>query len=186
MMKKWNAWMKRGVFVAGMAAAVGSAAVEAQNVESVLRARERLELTEQQVQQLDQIRRAAVQERAAEMARMSELRSQLEAGQIRRSELMAAMEDQQDARRARAEERRASLQSILTDEQRASLEEMRRRAPRGRPGVGSRGDARRGPRMGPAQGRGPGFRSGPPGGRAGPGGPPGRGPGPDDSTLGSR
>jgi len=157
-------WIKRGIVVSGLGV-LGAMPVKAQSVEAIMRARERLELTEQQIAQLDAIRQEAVAQRSAEMARIAELRSQLEAGQIRRSDLMAAMEDQQDARQGRAEERRASIESVLTEAQRESLDTMRRRVDRQRPGAGRAGPrARRG---GPGRGIGP-----------GPGAEPGRGPGP--------
>jgi hypothetical protein len=144
----------RGVLASGALLLLGSVSIEAQGVEAIMRARERLELTEEQVRQLDAIRREAVAQRTEEMARIAELRSQLEAGQIRRSELMAAMEDQRDARRARAEERRASIDALLTEAQRESLEQTRRRIDRQRPGAGARG------RPGVGRGR-PGFGAGP-------------------------
>jgi Spy/CpxP family protein refolding chaperone len=143
--------IKRGLLAAGAFLALGATAIQGQGVEAIMRERERLELTEQQVQQLDAIRQEAVAERTAERARIAELRSQLEAGQIRRSELMAAMEEQQDARQARAEERRASIDAILTEAQRESLQEVRRRADRQRPGV-ARGGRGSGPRARPGSG----------------------------------
>jgi len=147
---------------------VGSA--DAQSVESIMRARERLELTEQQIQQLDALRRESVQRRNAEMAQIAELRSQLEAGQARRSDLMAAMEDQQEARQATAEQRRASIDAVLTEAQRETLQQMGRRDRRQRAGARPRAGQGpvRGPRAGVAPGRGPG---------AGAGFAPGRGPG---------
>lgn len=153
--------IKSGLLAAGTLLAIGAVQLEGQSVEAILRASEQLELTEQQVQQLDQIRRETVAQRNAEMAQLGELRSQLAAGQIRRSDVMAAMEDQQDARQARAEERRASIQSILSEEQLESVQQMRRRVDRQRPGAGrSRPGAGR---AGPGVGRGgPGF--GPSGG----------------------
>jgi hypothetical protein len=145
-------WMKRGLLASGALLAIGATALEAQSVEAIMRARERLELTEEQIGQLDAIRRETVAQRTAEMAQRAELRSQLEAGQIRQSELMAAMEDQRDAREARAEERRASIDAILTDVQRESVQQMRRRADRQRPGVGPRGGQGFGPRVAPGFG----------------------------------
>ncbi|HUG37579.1 MAG TPA: Spy/CpxP family protein refolding chaperone [Candidatus Limnocylindrales bacterium] len=157
----------------GVLLVLGAAPMEAQSVEAIMRARERLELTEQQVQQLDAIRREAVAQRSTDMAQIAEVRSQLEAGQIRRSELMAAQEDRQEARQARAEERRASIDAVLTDEQRETVQQMRRRVDRARPGigragVGRQGIGRSGPGFGPRArpGFAPGARRGsrPPGG----------------------
>jgi hypothetical protein len=89
------------------------------------------------------------------MARMAELRSQLAAGQVRRSELMAAMEEHQDANRAFAQERQEFVDGLLTEAQRATLDELR---PRGRQ-LRARGrwmpqrGAFRGPRAAPFRGR---------------------------------
>lgn len=159
-------WMKSGMLVSALLVA-GAMPVEGQGVEAIMRARERLELTDQQVQQLDAIRRDAVSQRTAEQAQIAELRSQLAAGQIRRSDLMAAMEDQQDAREGRAEQRQARIDAVLTETQRESVQQMRRRADRQRPGV-------RGQRPAPGRGApgvGPRRRFGlAPQGGAGPGG----------------
>lgn len=196
--------IKGGLLAAGAVLALGSAPVGAQSVEAILRSREQLELSEQQVQQLDQIRRGAVAERNAEMAQLAELRSQLAAGQIRRSDVMALMEDQQEARQARTEERRASIESILTEAQLDSVQQMRRRGDRQRAGLGRArpGIGRSAPGFGPGrrQGFAPGGRQGfapgsrrdfAPGGRrgadvGGPGAPGDLGRRGDDTVLGLR
>ena len=147
-----NGGMRRtrcGLFATGVLLVLGAAPVEAQGVEAIMRARERLELTEQQVQQLDAIRSEAVAQRNADMAQIAELRSQLEAGQIRRSELMAAQEDLQEARQARAEQRRASIESVLTEEQLETVQQMRSRSDRRRAAIGRPGVGRFGPGVGP-------------------------------------
>ena len=138
-----------GILAAGLLLVLGAVPMEAQSVEAIMRAREQLELTEQQVQQLDAVRREAVAQRNADMAQIAELRSQLEAGQIRRSDLMAAQEDQEEAREARAEDRRASIEAVLTEEQLESVQQMRRRADRGRPAIARPGIGGRGPGFGP-------------------------------------
>jgi hypothetical protein len=128
-----------------------------------MRARETLALTEGQITQLDAIRREIVSQRSAERAEIDELRSRLEAGQIRQSELMAAQEARADAAQGRAEALRARIDAVLTEEQRASVELMRGRA-----------DALRDrPLGGPGRGFGPGIGRGGPGG-FGPAGPRGR------------
>lgn len=111
-------------------------------VESIMRLRESLELTEDQVSQLDAIRRENVQRRTAEMAQQTEIQSQYAAGLIRRSDVMAATEDRQDAAREEQGQQRERLQSILTEAQQESLNGLRRQ---------DRASA------------GPGFRSGRPG-----------------------
>ncbi len=96
--------------------------------------RERLELTEEQIADLDLIRREAVERRSAEATELAELRSRLAAGQIERSEMMAWMEERRDASEGVADERRARIDGVLTEDQLASLAEMR-----GRPGAFARG-----------------------------------------------
>ena len=137
-------------------------------VEAVMQMRERLELTEQQIAELEVIRREMVQERSAQRAELDEMRSRLAAGQIRRSELMAFMEERRDATQDVADERRARIDGVLTEAQLEQVQELRTRSPafargrasvrggdgeglRGRPGM-RRGDRRGGfgpARMGP-------------------------------------
>ena len=97
-------------------------------IEPIMRLGERLELTEDQLGQLDEIRRENVQRRTAEMAQMIEVRSQYAAGLIRRSDVMAAMEDRQEEARGRDGQQRERLESILTEGQQESLNSLRRRA----------------------------------------------------------
>ena len=152
-----------GGFVALSALAVmGATEIAAQNIESIMRAQERLELTEDQLEGLEALRRQAVQERTAEMAEREELKSQLEAGQIQRSELMAFMEERREARQSVAEERRARVEALLTEDQLESLQQMRRGSrmgnrPGGRSGMDGPGFAPRGRAAAPQ-----GLRRGPP------------------------
>ena len=125
-------------------------------VEAIMQMRDRLELTEGQIAELEEIRRETVARRSAEMAEMAEMRSRLRAGEIRRSELMAFMEDRRDANAGVAEEQRARVDAVLSEEQLAAVQEMRTRARgdmRGRQGV------RRGPRGGVRPGAGPDARN---------------------------
>ena len=119
--------------------------------EQIMRMRERLELTEDQVNQLDAIRRENVQRRTAEMAEMTEVRSQYAAGLIQRSDVMAAMEDREATARGRDGQQHERLESILTEGQQETLNRLRRqnrvsadgraRGMRGRGGPGGfRGD----------------------------------------------
>jgi len=151
------------IFAMGMLAALGASDTSAQSVEQILRSREELELTEQQVQQLDAIRREMVQERTREQAEMAELRSQLAAGLIRQSQMMAAREERMDGAQARAEQRRARIEGVLTEEQREEALTLRRQAARDRI-AGARGFGQGG-RPGFAPGRGaPRGQPGAPGG----------------------
>ncbi len=127
----------------------------AQGVERIMQAREELALTEDQVARLDAIRREIVAQRSAEGAEMAELRSQLAAGQIRRSQFIAAQEDRAAAAEGRVEERQARIDAVLTEVQRTQVEQMRARAERVR-----------GRRQGGAPG-GPGGQGFAPGGRGG-------------------
>ena len=153
----------RSVAIAACALAVlGARGVAAQGVERIMQAREELALTDDQIARLDAIRRGIVQERTAEMVEMAELRSQLAAGQIRRSAVIAAQEDRAAAAEGRGEERTARVDTVLTEVQRTQVEQMRTRADRVR---GRRqGIAQNGPGgFGRGAGR-PGFA---PGGRGG-------------------
>lgn len=163
--------LRKGAIVLGALTVLSAIPASGQNVEAIMRARETLELTDDQINRLEAIRREIVSQRSAEMAEMAELRSQLAAGQIRRSEVMAAQEDRQAAAEGRAEERRARIDAVLTEEQRASVEQMRSRVDRmrdrrqgfapgdragfGRGGFGPGGRGAAGPR---------GFRGNAPGG----------------------
>jgi Spy/CpxP family protein refolding chaperone len=152
----------KGAFVALLVSGlslVGGRSIEAQGVEGIMRARETLALTEDQISQLDAIRREVVAQRSAEQAEIAELRSQLAAGQIRQSELMAAQEDRADAAQARGEDVRARVDAVLTEEQRAQVELLRSRGQRvgaRRPGFapGGRGGVGRGGGVGPVGPRG--------------------------------
>jgi Spy/CpxP family protein refolding chaperone len=143
--------------------------------ETVMSLRERLELTDEQVASLDALRRGSVERRNVDRAEMEEMRSQLRAGQIRQSEMMAFLENRRDAAVDRTEDRRASLEGVLNETQLEALDNVRRRAGvaarRGARGIrNDRGSARgQGFRnsRGPRSGRGQGFRGerGPRGGQ---------------------
>lgn len=163
-------WMTKGFIALGTLAIVGAQDTSAQRVETIMRAADRLELSRDQLERLDDLRREAVEHRTGDAREMRELRSQLEAGQIRRSDLLAAREDRVDALREFREEQRAAVAEILTEEQLASLDEAVRRDLRA--GRGPEDSRRlrfdRGDR-GPRGQDGPSFRRGRPGGdRAGP------------------
>lgn len=166
--------------------------IRGQGVEVIMRLRERLELSEDQIQQLDQIRQEAVQRRNAHQAEMDELRSRVRAGQMEATELRSMARQRQEAAQAIREAERERVEAILTEDQRASLESLRGQArafQRGRQsamrGRGFRGGSeigawRRGPGM---RGRAPraGMRW-----RGGPGGPEMLGPGAGAGPFGVR
>jgi len=104
-------------------------------VERIMQMRERLELTDNQLAQLDALRSTSVARRTAAMAQMSELQSQLAAGQIERSDFMAAMEGRRDETEGVAEAHRTQIESLLTDAQRETLEQAGQRGRAFRAGV---------------------------------------------------
>jgi len=151
----------------GMQGQMRGRAGGAQAVEGIMRLHEQLELSEAQLDDLDAVRIASVQQRTAAMVEMTELQSQLSAGLIQPSDVMAAREQWAEANRGQAEQQREQLESILTEAQRESLTQLRREGrafAAGRAG-GGRGGAMRGNRS-RGQGRG-GFR-GALGGQRGP------------------
>lgn len=125
-------------------------------VEAIMQMRDRLELTEDQLATLDEIRRAEVERRTADAAELAEVRSQLAAGQIRRSELMAFMEERRDARTGTANEVRERVDGVLSEAQLEELQEMRGQA---RAYARGRSEARRGDRRA-FRGDRPGLRGG--------------------------
>ncbi len=92
-------------------------------VEMILRQKERLGLTEDQVKQLDQIRQEAVQRRTAHQAEMAELVSKVRAGQMEAS----ALREQMQARREGAvdirEQQRERVETVLNDAQKEKLQD---------------------------------------------------------------
>jgi hypothetical protein len=169
-------------------------------VEMILRQQERLELTDAQVKQLDQIRQEAVQRRTEHQAQMAELRSKVRSGLVKPDSLRAQAEARREVASAMQQAQRARVEGVLTDAQKEKLEQWagqaqafrmgRQSALRGGPGrpqVGMDRGMRRG--MGQGMGmrqqgsRAPMNPMGPMGGRGmmrrGPGGGMGFGPPPD-------
>lgn len=87
------------------------------DVETIMSMRERLELSDAQVAQLDEWRRERVAERSETRAQMDELRSQLRAGQIERSDLMRFQEERRRDAETSQDESRTRLEGILGAEQ---------------------------------------------------------------------
>jgi hypothetical protein len=166
-------------------------------VEMILRQKERLELTENQVKQLDQIRQETVQRRTEHQAQMAELRSKVRAGQLEPDSLWKQMQARREAAAAIQEAQRTRVEGVLNDAQKQKLEQWAGEARAFRMGRQSalRGGQGFGPGMRGGTGRGmrgrfgPGMEQqggpGPMGGRAmmrrGPGGGMGFGP-PRDSV----
>jgi hypothetical protein len=127
-------------------------------VEAIIRMRERLELSEAQVADLDAIRRESVERRSTAAAELAELRSQLAAGLIERSDVMAFVEQRRDEDRQYATERQERVQALLDGAQLESVQQLRQR---GRAFARGRTGLRRGGRPG-LRGRRPGVRGGRP------------------------
>lgn len=127
-------------------------------VEMIMRQRERLQLTEDQVERLDAIRREAVQRRAAHQTQMAELRSRVAAGEMEPGELR----EQAQAMRQGAEEiqrqQRERIEAVLTDAQKETLQEWGARARAFQ--MGRQSALRGGGRGGMGPGMGPGMRPG--------------------------
>lgn len=174
---------RRGAMGPGMGRGGPPADAGAPGVEGIMRMRDRLELTETQVQQLEQIRREAVERRNAHRSQMDELRSRVRAGEADAAELQEQMEAHRAMSQEMRQAQRERVDAILTEDQRSQLQQMRDRAQafmmgrrsalRGgrqgmdgrRPGMrpGMRGDrGMRGFWPGAGMGRGRGFRGVPP------------------------
>lgn len=97
-------------------------------VEQIMRLRERLELSESQLGQLDAIRSEVVQHRASQQAEMAELRSQVMAGQIEAAAARDQFEGRREAGEAFADDLRSRVESVLTDAQKETIQEAAGRA----------------------------------------------------------
>jgi len=170
-----------------------------QGVEMIMRLRDRLELSEEQLEELDQLRKESVERRTAHQAQMEELRSRVVAGEMTREELREIARARREGAEAVRTQQRERVEAILDDEQRQELETLRAQArgfvmgrasarrgdrgPAGRGFRGFRGDGgwrgEHGMRRGFRPQRGFGF----PGGVRGPRGPGGQAPGPDVDSL---
>ena len=96
-------------------------------VESVLRQKAELGLTDQQVAQLEAIRKEEVTRRQNESRDMIDLESRYQAGLIERDTWRDEMERRSDARTTAARTVRDRIEDILTEEQRERLQERRYR-----------------------------------------------------------
>ena len=144
-------------------------------VEDLLRMRDRLELTEEQVASLREIREEAVARRLEKAQERIRLGSQIRSGEFTREELRERRKEAREGRdpqavRSQIEARRERVEGILTEQQRELLSNQRRQqARRGQSMRGGNGPAFRRGARGSARSRGgPGAR-----GSFGRGGPPG-------------
>lgn len=135
-------------------------------VEGIMSQRERLELTEDQLGQLEAIRSQVVQHRTSQQAQSEEFRSQVRAGQLEASAAREQLEARRAAADAFSEDVRSRVESILTDAQKEQIQEAVGRArafERGRASMqrgGQRGvrSGRGAMRGGQRTGRGGGFQ----------------------------
>lgn len=94
------------------------------SVEGLLRRKEELKLTDQQVAQIEAIRKDEVARRQAESRELIDLQSRVAAGLVERTEYRDEMEKRGDAQRVAARNVRNRLEQILNDEQ---LDQIERR-----------------------------------------------------------
>jgi hypothetical protein len=97
-------------------------------VEMILRQRETLELTDDQVKQLDQIRQEAVERRTAHQAEMSEMRSRVRAGTATPEELRTQMEARRTIAETMQQAQRERVESVLSDAQKEKLQQWQGQA----------------------------------------------------------
>ena len=96
--------------------------------ERVMAVRERLQLTEDQLAALEQLRAESVERRAVSRAQMDEMRSRLRAGEIDRDEMRALVQEMRQSQ-PDAGDRRARIEGILTEDQLSTLQEIPTRPP---------------------------------------------------------
>lgn len=128
-------------------------------VEMILRQREQLELTSNQIEQLERLRQETVQRRTAHRAQMDEMRSKVRVGDMKVEELRAAAEAQRTAAVEVRKQQQERIDAVLDDAQMQKIEQWRGQARAFRMG---RMSAMRGQRQGMRGGRGGrGFRGRP-------------------------
>lgn len=96
----------------------------APGVEGILRMRDRLALTDDQVARLEALRSERVRERAEVASERADLRSRLRAGTLDRAEARERMSAMAEARRGSAEQARAEVEALLTEDQRATVQQL--------------------------------------------------------------
>jgi hypothetical protein len=94
------------------------------SVENILRRKDDLKLTDQQVGQLEVIRKEEVTRRQEEAHVLIDLQSRAAAGLVDKTEFRDAMEKQDDAQRIAARNVRNRLEKILTADQLEQLEQV--------------------------------------------------------------
>lgn len=144
----------------------------AQGPEKLLTLRKTLELTEDQVVQLETLQEGFAEQQKARRAQAQEMREQVRSGDVTRNE----MREQATARRESGQQISAAhkqmIEQVLTEEQRGKLTEIRAAGRnQGSGQAGRRGQGQQGRHQGMKGGRGhKGGQQGPPNGRGGNGG----------------
>jgi hypothetical protein len=109
----------------------GPAPLPGQGVEEILRLRERLELTQDQVARLHAMREQALAARIGAAAEMMRIQSELRAGEISREQARTRLQARRDSTRRQMETLGpARIREVLTEAQRERLLEARREAVR--------------------------------------------------------
>ncbi|MCZ6918547.1 MAG: hypothetical protein O7I93_17365 [Gemmatimonadetes bacterium] len=128
-------------------------AMDASRIERALRMRERLELTEDQITQLDALRRARVAEGQTAASELAELQSQFRARLLSRDDFRDAVRERREAAPAAEDD---PLDETLTEDQASQLDRAGRRGGmRGMQGFRGRGQMEfRGRARGEFRGRG--------------------------------
>lgn len=111
-------------------------------VEALLRQREALELTDQQVARLNTLRLEHLQAAQTDQAERLRIRSDVAAGERTAAEAREALHEARDRAHERRDALRVELQGLLTEAQQTRLQELRqqRRAERADGRRGERGD----------------------------------------------
>lgn len=147
----------------GMMAPAQADSLRGPGAEGILRLKDRLALTDDQVKRLDQFRQDVVKQRTAHMAQMEELQSKVRAGELKPEELRTQMLAQRDATAQVRSQQLQRAQGVLNDAQKKQLDAMQAQA---RAFMMGRNSAMRGGRQGRMGGsrggmmRGRGFPSG--------------------------
>ncbi len=130
-------------------------------VELILSQRKGLELTDDQVTQLDQIRQEAVRRRTEHQGQMAELRSKVRSGQESPATLLEQVQARRQVALAMQEAQRTQVESILNDAQKEELQDWVGQGWAFR--MGRRSAAWGGPGFGPGAWAGPGRQQWGPG-----------------------
>jgi hypothetical protein len=93
-------------------------------IERLMRLGERLDLNDGQMGQLETLRAEVVQHRTRQQALMTDLRSRVMAGQLGPAEAREQMAASHESAGAFADDMRTRVEAILTDEQRAEVENL--------------------------------------------------------------